>query len=616
MASPDASECSICRLPFAHASPIRRNACPFCNRTFGRVDGARRHTRSCPAKGDRPLPPDAKRGRKVRACDACSRIKVSCNAKLPCQRCSSRSLACTYGRLCTDPAHLGGSSRDKERLQPSGSLSALRFLLNCSDPRFNFINDVLAAGEPERDLATPAPWDQSSVNSAGNGTIDPQLLFLGFMDPYLGMSLDYDGMYDDGRCSEYLTLTLSATPNDGLEAQVHRLEVDLQQLIDGQSDFSDVGHQDSFKQFFTCANFHRLLTIFFRRRQLLARIVHWPTFDPSKVELSLLLAIALCGAAYSHRSAESLKYTPIVGTLQQLAEKYIFRRLKHCPGPSVSRLALEVCQAAYLIVVLQVSVNDSDTRRRSANKRQPALVDALRRRGMLSTKLCSPTLPADWQAFVHRESWIRLTTCVFFTDALMALLCNSPPATTVSEMSGDLPCPDELWDANCSSSFEAERNRGELVLQSPCVKDFLTDLLEDEWTDAMTAIYQRLTVWHLYSGIGVFQFVLFNYRTNMLPKSFASVLLRALDRWDRLWAVAMDRVAPDQQGWLGVSKYAPEFALISRRIIEASITEEGRCSKYLQCTAEFDLQVFHEFILQHGAPITTATAKRNLAGQE
>ncbi|KAH7010525.1 hypothetical protein EDB80DRAFT_715004 [Ilyonectria destructans] len=608
MASPEASECLICRLPFAHANSIDRAACPFCNRTFSRVDGARRHAKSCPAKGNRPLPPDAKRGRKLHACDACSRIKVSCNAKIPCQRCSSRNLACSYARLCTDPAHLRGSGRNKDRPQLTETFSALRFLLNCTDPGVNFVNDVLVAGEPERDPVTPAAWDQFSVNSTGHDTIDPRLLFLGFIDPYFGMSLDCDGIYDVGS-SRDIALTLPATPNDGLAAQVCLLEADLQHLIDSQSSFQHVTFQDSFKEFFTCTNFHRLMMVFFRRQQLLAGMIHWPTFDPSKVDLGLLLAIALCGLAYSYKSAESLEFAPTAGVIQKLAEKYIFRRLKQCRGRDESRLALEGCQAAYLMIILQIGVNDGETRRRAITKRQPALVDALRRLGMISSKPYSPTLKAGWHAFAYRESCTRLVAWAFFTDGLLALFCSSPPNTTVSEMSGDLPCRDELWDADCSTSFAAEQNEGEPLLQPPSMKDLVAALLDDEWEDNPTAAYQSLTVFHLYAAIGAFQFVLFNYRANILPRSFGSVLLRALNRWELLWSVAINQVAPGQQGWLGVAKYSPEFALISRRIVEVCNTEEGRRSKYLQCTAEYDLQVFHEFMLQHGSTNTAATTK-------
>ncbi|KAI8623086.1 hypothetical protein F5Y19DRAFT_459877 [Xylariaceae sp. FL1651] len=611
MTSQEGPESVTCRLPFARAHPIHRTACPFCNRTFGRVDGARRHTKSCPAKGDRPLPPDAKRGRKLRACDACSRVKVSCNAKVPCQRCSSRNLACTYGRLCANPgpAHLQGSGQNKDHPQSNSTFSALRFLLNCTDPRANFVNDALVAGEPERDLATPAAWNQCSVDNAGHDTIDPRLLFLGFIDPSFGTSLDYGDIHNV-KYSEDIASTLPATPNDGLAAQVRLLEANLQPLIDSQPELHDAILRDSFKEFFTCANFHRLIMIFFRRQQLLAKMIHWPTFDPSKADVGLLLAIVLCGEAYSRQSVESLEFAPVVGIIQRVAEKLIYRRLKQCCDHTDSRLALEVCQAAYLIIILQISVNDGDARRRAITKRQPALVDALRRLGMIRSKPCSPMLKDDWHGFVYRESRTRLVAWVFFTDGLLALFCNSPPNTTVSEMSGDLFCRDKLWDADCSTSFAAEQNKEELLWPSLSMKDVIVNMLDDEWDDVTTASCQSLSVFHLYAAIGAFQFLLFNYRANLLPRSFGSVLLRALNRWERLWHVAMSHVPPEQQSWLGVAKYSPEFALISRRIVEVSNTEEGKCSTYLQGTAEYDFQNFHQFILQHGSASTTATTKR------
>lgn len=289
------------------------------------------------------------------------------------------------------------------------------------------------------------------------------------------------------------------TPDDGLAAQVRLLKADLQQLIDSQS---YAIYPDSLKSFFTCANFHRLMTVFFRRRQLLAQMIHWPTFDPSKVDVGLLLAIVLCGAAYSRPSKESVEHAPAAEQLQQLAEKYIFRRLKQFPGRDGSRLELETCQAAYLIIILQISMKDGTTRRRAITKRQPALVGALRRLGMIRGNPYPPTLKTDWHTFVYRESCVRLVTWVFFTDGLLALFCNSPPTTTVSEMSGDLPCRAELWHADGSESFEAERSHGESAAHSLCMKDLMADLLDDEWNEATTPVYERLSVFHLYAAIG------------------------------------------------------------------------------------------------------------------
>jgi hypothetical protein len=71
----------------------------------------------------------------------------------------------------------------------------------------------------------------------------------------------------------------------------------------------------------------------------------------------------------------------------------------------------------------------------------------------------------------------------------------------------------------------------------------------------------------------------------------------------------MNRVAPDQRSWLGVAKHSPEFALISRRIIEVNTTDKGRGLRYLHCTAEYDFKAFHEFILHYGLVSNDGTAK-------
>ena len=62
----------------------------------------------------------------------------------------------------------------------------------------------------------------------------------------------------------------------------------------------------------------------------------------------------------------------------------------------------------------------------------------------------------------------------------------------------------------------------------------------------------------------------------------------------------MKEVPNDQLMWLGVAKYAPEFALISKRIIEVSGGQSEESSIYLQCTPHYELQVFHDFILEQG----------------
>ncbi|CAK7203337.1 hypothetical protein SEUCBS139899_006068 [Sporothrix eucalyptigena] len=502
----------------------------------------------------------------------------------------------------------------------------------------------MVPGEPERDPATASSTAAPSLTYspayidnriASSDTIDPRLLFHGFMDPYFGMSLDDGGMDDNFSLDMDLdfpttgTLPLSSiasapTTQDMLTPRVISLEADLLQLVASQPGPVTTLYS-ACKSFFSSADFHRLISVFFRRQQLLAKMIHWPTFDAAQVDVSLLLAIALCGVAYVQSSPSNsstkhatAKLVSSASAIQPLAEKYIFKRLKTiCQKQKQNTAkdihALEICQAAYLVVLLQISVNDSDntTRRRAMTKCQPALVDALRHLGILTKRpsLSATTSSAErWCAFVYNESCSRLALWVFFSDGFLALFCNAPPNTTVAEMTGAFPCRDELWDAVSAELFEEEQKNDGQHSPLPFVKDVLSALMgenEDAWQSPAS---QALTVFHLYSVVGALQFVLFTYRFNALPPTFGNVLLRALDRWDRLWTAALARVAPHQQRWLGVAKYSPEFARIAKRIIEVSEGRgDGRSSnsvgdKYLQCTPEYDLRVFHAFILEYGTP--------------
>ncbi|CAK7209705.1 hypothetical protein SCUCBS95973_000530 [Sporothrix curviconia] len=648
--SPDSSEsserCLVCRLPLVPSSSTAASkACLFCLKVFGRVDGARRHAKTCPSRNGRPLPREAKRGRKVRSCDACSRIKVSCNSQTPCRRCTARKLTCTYGRICTDPSHqqyeqtqLGQERRPPEK---AAAPSPFPFLLSCTDPRVNFVNDVLVPGEPERDPATAFDGD-GVVNLDPIDVIDPRLLFHSFMDPYFSMSLDNASMdspcldvdMDLAALSAPILSTVPGLPSseDALAPRVVVLEAELLELVARQPG-SLTALYAAFRTFFANADFHRLIAVFFRRQQLLAKMIHWPTFDAGQVDASLLLAIALCGVAYLQSSAPNAvfgsdttaKLITSAAAIQPLAEKYIFKRLKtecneneHSPSAITAAeknaRALDICQAAYLVVLLQISVNDHDsaTRRRAMTKRQPALVDALRHLGMLSMRPSSSATAdsADpWRTFVYHESCSRLALWVFFSDGLLALFCNAPPNTTVAEMTADFPCRDELWDAASSSLYEEEKKRDgayqcQHSVRPLSVNNVLAALLDDGNASWQTPACQALTVFHLYSVVGAIQFSLFNYRFNALPPSFGHVLLRALGRWERLWHAALARVPPDQQRWLGVAKYAPEFALVARRIVQVSLepTSSSGGARYLQCTPAYDLRIFHAFLLQYEKP--------------
>jgi hypothetical protein len=485
----------------AKAHAVTSESCPFCDRTFARKDAARRHAKSCSARRGRTLPPPAKRGRPRRACDECSRAKVVCNGKQPCKRCSATGLYCFFRGHSQSPPDV--------QQRPGYGHKPFDFLLRCTDLRANLVNDGLVAGEPEsgpRTTLTVATVDSlggdNRADAAGiddhvvvpgsdciaTETIDPQLLFLGLVDPYFDLSLNSNP-----------PLGLPSSPDEALAAKIFLLKGDLEQVVVVEYGRQGLATDCSFDDFFTVSNFRHLITTFFGRRQLLARMIHVPTFDSGEVDSSLLLSVVLCGLAYSARTADNKRLS---AALQDKAEKYVFKRLKQLQNVDKSAIALETCQAAYLITILQISRNDSTIRRRAVTRRQPALIDALRRLGILSESNTTAR-QTDWHAFVYRESAARLAAFAIFNDGLLALFCNNPPATTVSEMQSSLPCRDEPWEADSQETFEAEISKsGSNSQPSICMKDVLTTLLADTWDLTTGAISDALSVFDLYAVIG------------------------------------------------------------------------------------------------------------------
>ncbi|KAH6665498.1 hypothetical protein B0J14DRAFT_606223 [Halenospora varia] len=103
--------------------------CPYCKHSFSRSDVRRLHYQSCKLRilTGACMPPAARQGRKLRACDACARRKRACDKKQPCSHCENRRVPCTYTRQPCTQAGTGNRTTDTiiARSQPleSGSES-------------------------------------------------------------------------------------------------------------------------------------------------------------------------------------------------------------------------------------------------------------------------------------------------------------------------------------------------------------------------------------------------------------------------------------------------------------------------------------------------------------
>lgn len=508
------SHCALCHLPFAQAQGNGNHAaCPFCQRTFTRTDGALRHARTCRSRKNRPLPPDAKRGRKIRACDRCSRVKVLCDAKTPCSRCAARNLTCTYRHLCTNPTHQPSSPRRNEtRDAPKEGCLNLTALLKWTDPKIVSLSDMIVE-QPEKDTVETSQQEQKTrpyerwdlpFQHLVDDTIDPRLLLLGLIDSSPDQIMAYgDNCTGSPPDMLFPLQALEGTSGRDLTKRMSQLAADLRRFAVCKPHLHHILDTALIDEFLTSTNCLALIAAYSRRQYYHQwPIVHWPTFNPEQAALPLLLAIMLTGDTYSCRRNETSGRVSPTSAMQKIADKYIFSHIKTCTSmesPTTNpHEVLELCQAAFLMNCLHINMNDIVLRQRVITNRHPLLISALRRLGLTGTirELSGPGL--EWHTFIYRETCIRLVTWTFLIDSLLTVYFNHPPLMSLAEMSSPLPCNDDAWDAGSLSSFNELMGRGHSSSRMLCLKVLVASLLSKDWINALDATYDELSTQHLY----------------------------------------------------------------------------------------------------------------------
>lgn len=93
-----------------------------------------------------------------------------------------------------------------------------------------------------------------------------------------------------------------------------------------------------------------------------------------------------------------------------------------------------------------------------------------------------------------------------------------------------------------------------------------------------------------------FQTIIYNLHTSMLPTSNATVLLRALDRWDTIWDASMRRFSDEQRKWIGLARTAPEVSWLSRKILETNEREVGKKLAYFERVPGYVAEAAYDLI--------------------
>jgi hypothetical protein len=97
-----------------------------------------------------------------------------------------------------------------------------------------------------------------------------------------------------------------------------------------------------------------------------------------------------------------------------------------------------------------------------------------------------------FQRFIFKQTWTSTN------DAWLILFSNHPPAMTLSDMRGHLPCSDDLWRTDDAASFDRLRAQQDFSSTSQCLRSFVSGLLSDGWTERTASHFKQLDVQHLH----------------------------------------------------------------------------------------------------------------------
>ncbi|KAH7128488.1 hypothetical protein B0J11DRAFT_459120 [Dendryphion nanum] len=594
------NQCSACSKCFSSNSHLRRHQlshsrhrqyrCPFCNREFLRPDALRRHCKTCTQNDQDERIPEFTRGRRLRACDSCRRKKVTCDGKDPCSGCSSKQIECSYDHV----TNINVSSYE------TGSTAGripVRFLLSYTDPSVESIADVFAATGSQPQVLVEHPVHPAPIIDSVSQLYGEDMEGI-FSNIFPDLFMEHDFSHNN--------LTSVEIPTPDHSALQFRIEELLSQLA--------LQHHKSFKMMeltmdqvpisllksvFTPTNFTNYIGTFFTYAHPHFPIIHQATFNIKTIPLPLLLAVFLGGAV--HAAPQDVALSSL--QFSDLSEEYIFEVLrKTIINDGVKNVeGIQIIHAALLICAVQtISNNAIVILQRLRVTRYPVIVDAIRSMGLIGTVRSTRIDAMEWDQFITEESRIRLVTWMFLSDCMNTLFFKSPPQISISEMTGDLPCADTLFEASTATEFtRLARSAPSSSSRGPSLESWISSLMAETWLGPEDPSLNWLEPYHLMMAIFAFHSIIFTSRTNLLASSSYLILLRATNRWREVWEKVKSRQTREQLPPFGFTKYGLELWWLAQKILELAQSNDSE-SKYMSGAPTNSLQELHEFIRLHG----------------
>lgn len=526
----------------AHGEKIR--PCEFCSKKFVRSDVLRRHYKTCPSRGNRPIPGPLKKGKQRRACDSCAVSKLSCDLENPCESCLVNNNKCSYVRIFGTavpstqerrdrlPAPLGhldiGGTNIFDSLPGTHQLqskASIPFLLNYTSSNTRSLKDAFGcsiptSGSPATPLTdNPALFDSAEVLWACDetatdmpefpnlpSTLDelfPDYFFpiRDFVSAKLKNASDYAS--DETALFEDVTFDLYSSRNRLTNELIDHLTAVSLSFPKDHPQSSPNTSLAKGTALFSRSSMDTLIEIYFSQWHRHSPIIHRATFDANKVSLPLLLSILLTGALLSPSS----EHVSMAKDMLELAEECAFRNVLFndlvsgslSQPPSETHRYFEALQAAFSMAQIQLREGSLATRRRARANLFDQIIIAIRTMSLLDTKsLQSQTSirNLDFEGFGGTEAQIRLVCGVFNLDASFTIFYKMKPRLLAQELSISMPCSVSAYLAQTL----AECQKSLLMEPSPSMHSMagiLEIFLGNNW-DAERTKLQTMTILHLF----------------------------------------------------------------------------------------------------------------------
>ncbi|KAL8364812.1 hypothetical protein RB595_003879 [Gaeumannomyces hyphopodioides] len=329
-------------------------------------------------------------------------------------------------------------------------------------------------------------------------------------------------------------------------------------------------------------NVRAFVSNYFRNTHHDSPLLRRASFSVEAAAPELLLAVVLYGSLYS---------PPTDGALSCRGLFHLAEKDDYANGMQTTTRLHETLQAALIMHGLQNTINSAPVRRRNRAEEGEEAAD-------------ESGAEARWAEFVHTEARIRIATWTLLADGQQSGIFHCPQFITTLEMTGDLPCLAELWDAPGPVEFWRAVNvhggPASCLRRGCSIRVTVESLMADDDDGGperfplrhLTLPDLQVLVFAIHGTIRSARFA------NLLPAS-APVIVRAVSRWEVLWDRAARGFTPEKLSRRRLVRHSGELYWLAKKMLAVLVSGAAEDSGYFQGVPRDSLEELHAFLRRH-----------------